>query len=312
MKIHIVSGFLGSGKTTFIKKWLPSLNGKICLIENDFGDISIDSHLFPHTLEVKEIYAGCICCSLVGPFTEGIKSLFEMHRPDHLIIEPSGVGALTEVLKVCKKLIDNHSGQMFLGNVYTLVDVTAFEDYLENFGSFYTDQIQSAPLIFLSYLEELEEAPLQEIIETIQGLNQKGHIVSKEWLRMDQIEFDALTSWPIHGKVDFNSDESLLSAASLLSSFSIKGPKQFSLDDFLQEFNKIESLSTGDIIRSKGVIKLITGEHVHFDYTPFHREWRYIEDTVEPGIAFIGRSINKKKLRKAFSKSAIVKSKVGV
>ncbi len=311
MKIHIVSGFLGAGKTTFIKKWIPLLAGKVCLIENEFGDVSIDSNLFPHTLEVKEIYSGCICCNLVGDFTEGIKELYEIHRPDHLIIEPSGVGALSEVLKVCRRSIGLYPEEMALGNVCTLVDVTAFSDYIDNFGSFYTDQIMSAPLTFLSYINDAEQTVLSRVLSGIQEINPNGKTVSKDWLTMNGAEFDAHMNLFGDGRYELPKDRNLPSAEQLLSSFSIRRPKVFSLESFIQLFNGLDNLSAGQLIRSKGVIKLITGEHIHFDYTPFHKEWSYIEDSVEPGIAFIGSTIDVRLLRKSFMKSVVIKNAKG-
>jgi len=311
MKIHIVSGFLGAGKTTFIKKWIPLLDGKVCLIENEFGDVSIDSNLFPHTLEVKEIYSGCICCNLVGDFIEGIKELYEIHHPDHLIIEPSGVGALSEVLKVCRRSIALYPEAMALGNVCTLVDVTAFSDYVDNFGGFYTDQIMSAPQVFLSYLKDVEHTALSRILREIQEITPKGQIIYEEWITMEDAEFDAHMNLYGDGRYELPKDRMLPLAEQLLSSFSIRRPKVFSLENFVQLFNGLDNLSAGQLIRSKGVIKLMTGEHVHFDYTPFHREWRYIEDTVEPGIAFIGSAIDERILRKSFSKSVVIKNAKG-
>lgn len=308
MKIHVISGFLGAGKTTFIKKWIPFLDGKVCLIENEFGDVSIDSNIFPHTLEVKEIYSGCICCNLVGAFIEGIKELYESHRPDHLIIEPSGVGALSEVLKVCRRSIELYPEAMALGNVCTLVDVTAFRDYVDNFGGFYTDQIMSASQVFLSYLQDVDDIALHKILREIQEIVPTGRIISEEWLTMEGVEFDTHMNLFGDGRYELPENRNLPSVEQLLSSFSIRRPKVFSLDGFIQLFNGLDKLSAGQLIRSKGVIKLMSGEHIHFDYTPFHKEWRYIEDSVEPGVVFIGSAIDERLLRKSFLKSVVIKN----
>lgn len=191
MKIHIVSGFLGAGKTSLINKWLPFIQGKVCLIENEFGDISVDGRLFPNHLQVKEIYAGCICCNLIGSFREGIKEIYEVHKPDHLIIEPSGVGALSEVLKVCHGVIKEYPQVMSIGSIYTVVDVTAFTEYADNFGAFYLDQVRSASMILFSYSNQIEETLLDQIHNRIRTLNQGAYIVTEDWLKMDDLVFEA-------------------------------------------------------------------------------------------------------------------------
>jgi len=310
MRIHIVSGFLGAGKTTLINKWLPFIEGKVCLIENEFGDISVDGRLFPNHLQVKEIYAGCICCNLVGSFREGIKEIYEIHKPDHLIIEPSGVGALSEVLKVCHGVVKEYPQVMTIGNVYTIVDATAFREYADNFGAFYLDQVKSASMVLFSYSNQVEEILLNQIHNRIKTLNQRAHIVTEDWLIMEDFVFETYMNLE-HEKRINPLDKKTVSVEGILKSFSIGNPRVFTAESFEKVFSDLDDVSNGSLIRAKGVVRLSTGECAHFDYTPFHKEWRIMRSQVKPGIAFIGKRIDEGILRKKFSKRMFIKSSKG-
>lgn len=307
MKIHIVSGFLGAGKTTFINKWLPLLKGKVCLIENEFGDISIDGNLFPQKLEIKEIYAGCICCSLVGDFRKGILELFESHAPDHLIIEPSGVGSLSDVIRVCEGLVAEQPMDMSIGNIYTIVDVTAFEDYIEHFGEFYTNQVSTAPVILLSYINEASVEGVNKVVGTINKINPNAYIVSEEWTTLDEQTFESyLSLGSDRGQVRVR-DKGSVPANELIESYSLSSPRTMSLERFLHLFEEMPELANGQLIRAKGFLCLTTKEHIHFNYTPFHKEWSYTEGDVKPALAFIGTEIDKNRIKKSFSKQFVIK-----
>ena len=154
IKVDIVSGFLGAGKTTLITKLLSGLdkNEKIAIIENEFGEIGIDGAFLKNSgIEIKEINSGCICCSLVGNFADSLKELVEKYSPNRIIIEPSGVGKLSDVVKA----INGAGIDVKVNIVYTVVDGGKCKMYYKNFGEFYLDQIKEASVIVISKTEKL-------------------------------------------------------------------------------------------------------------------------------------------------------------
>lgn len=146
MEVQVVSGFLGAGKTTFLNRYLPTLTGKTVLIENEFGEVGLDGELIQEDIPVREIYAGCICCSLAIDFRQGVKEIAEMFSPDQIVIEPSGVGRLSDIVKACQKAREKEGIDLTITKLIAMVDVKSFEEYREDFGDFYLDQIQHAGL----------------------------------------------------------------------------------------------------------------------------------------------------------------------
>ncbi len=169
--INIVSGFLGCGKTTFLNKVIPNMQGSNALIENEFGNIGIDGDLIHHSLPIKEIYSGCICCTVKENFNKALEELVLDYKLDNIFIEPSGVGSLSDILKVCNRVSLNSTLNIKIRDVITIVDVDSFNDYIDNFGSFYLDQIENAQMIFLSHFENLVDSEVEEIIEKISLIN---------------------------------------------------------------------------------------------------------------------------------------------
>ena len=150
MEIQIVTGFLGAGKTTFLNRYLPLLSGKTVVIENEFGDIGIDGDRIQEDIPVREIFAGCICCSLAMDFRKGIKEIAENFHPDRILIEPSGVGRLTDIVKACQMAREREKVSLQITKLIAIVDMASFEEYIEGFGAFYQDQIERAGLLLLS------------------------------------------------------------------------------------------------------------------------------------------------------------------
>ena len=180
-KIDVFSGFLGAGKTTLIKKLLKeAYNGeKLVLIENEFGEIGIDGGFMKDAgIEVTEMNQGCICCSLVGDFGKALKQVLEQFSPDRILIEPSGVGKLSDVLKAVN---DVDSDDIVLNSYTTVADASKIKMYMKNFGEFYKNQIESAKTIILSRSQKLSEEKLAAAVEMIKELNDKATIVTTPW-----------------------------------------------------------------------------------------------------------------------------------
>ncbi len=181
-KVDIISGFLGAGKTTLIAKLLKeAFSGEqVVLIENEFGEIGIDGGFLKESgVEIREMNSGCICCSLVGDFGTSLKEVVEKYHPDRIIIEPSGVGKLSDVIKAVKDLhIEN---EIRLNSASTVADASKVKVYMKNFGEFFNNQIEHAGTIILSRTQNVSEAKLKTDIELIRSLNKDAHIITTPW-----------------------------------------------------------------------------------------------------------------------------------
>ena len=180
-KIDIFSGFLGAGKTTLIKKLLKeALSGeKVVLIENEFGEIGIDGGFMKEAgIEVTEMNSGCICCSLVGDFGEALRKVIDQYHPDRILIEPSGVGKLSDVIGAVRKVT---SDDVQLGNFVTVADATKCKMYMKNFGEFYNNQIETANTIILSRTDGMKEEKLDQCVAMIREHNKDAVVVTTPW-----------------------------------------------------------------------------------------------------------------------------------
>ena len=182
-KVSVISGFLGAGKTTFIKKLLDeALRGeKIVLIENEFGEIGIDGGFLKEAgIEISEMNSGCICCSLVGDFGEALKKVMAEFSPDRIIIEPSGVGKLSDVMKAVEDVV-SEIPEMKLVSAVTVADATKCRVYLKNFGEFYENQISHAGAIILSRTQKVDEDKLAGAVGLLRRCNMNAPIVTTPW-----------------------------------------------------------------------------------------------------------------------------------
>ena len=177
IKIDIISGFLGAGKTTLIKKLFESKlkNEKVVLIENEFGEIGVDGSFLKNSgVQIKEINSGCICCSLVGDFSKSMKELVENYAPDRIIIEPSGVGKLSDIIKAIEKVDE----PLKINIVVTVVDGGKCKMYYKNFGEFYDDQVKQANTIIVSKADKLTNDKVLAAVELIKSLNPHATVVT--------------------------------------------------------------------------------------------------------------------------------------
>ena len=180
-KIDIFSGFLGAGKTTLIKKLIKeAFSGeKLVLIENEFGDIGIDGGFMQEAgIEVTEMNSGCICCSLVGDFGDALKQVLSTYNPDRIIIEPSGVGKLSDVIKAVKNV---DAENVVLNSFTTVVDAKKCKVYMKNFGEFFNNQIESAATVILSHTNSLSVEKINESVKLIKEHNGDAEIITTDW-----------------------------------------------------------------------------------------------------------------------------------
>ncbi len=178
-KIDIISGFLGAGKTTFIQKLLSdALKGEnVVLIENEFGEIGVDSGFLKNAgIEIREMNQGCICCSLVGDFESSLKEVIEQYHPDRILIEPSGVGKLSDILSAVKTVSENLDVK--LDGAVTVVDATKAKLYNKNFGEFFDDQIRFATSVVLSRMDIASGEKAQEAVNIVRGINPHANLIT--------------------------------------------------------------------------------------------------------------------------------------
>ena len=184
-KIDIFSGFLGAGKTTLIKKLIKEAYSgeKLVLIENEFGEIGIDGGFMRDAgIEITEMNSGCICCSLVGDFGEALKKVLDEFHPDRILIEPSGVGKLSDVIKAVKGI---GAKDAELGGFTTVADVTKCKMYMKNFGEFFGDQIENAGCIVLSRTAGAKEEKIAETVKLLREHNSNAIIITTDWDKLD-------------------------------------------------------------------------------------------------------------------------------
>ena len=182
-KIDIFSGFLGAGKTTLIRKLIAEgyKGEKLVLIENEFGEIAIDGGFLKDAgVEINEMNSGCICCTLVGDFTKALKKVMEDFAPDRILIEPSGVGKLSDVAKAVERVEGAH-----IGAKVTVVDAGKAKMYMRNFGEFFNDQVQNADLIVLSRTDSANSAKVLTAVELLKGLNEHAGLITTPWDQVD-------------------------------------------------------------------------------------------------------------------------------
>ena len=188
-KIDIISGFLGAGKTTLIKKLIKESLGReqIVIIENEFGEIGIDGGFLKDAgITVNEMNSGCICCSLSGDFSKALEKVINEYSPDRIIIEPSGVGKLSDVISAVNTVI---SDSVSLNSFSTVADAGRFKIYHKNFGEFFDNQIESARTVILSHTKGISDEKIQFCIDMIRKLNPKALVSTTDW---DEITGDML------------------------------------------------------------------------------------------------------------------------
>ena len=185
-KIDIVSGFLGAGKTTLIKKLIKDALGgtRVVLIENEFGEIGIDGGFLKEAgIEIREMNSGCICCSLVGDFGTALGEVMKTYAPERILIEPSGVGKLSEIMEAIHNAAEGHD--MELNSAVAVVDATKCKLYLKNFGEFFADQIEYAGTIILTRTDKASDAKIAECVEILREHNQKATIITTPIAELD-------------------------------------------------------------------------------------------------------------------------------
>ena len=341
-KIDVFSGFLGAGKTTLIKKLLKDgYNGeKIVLIENEFGEIGIDGGFMKDAgIEITEMNQGCICCSLVGDFGEALKKVLEQFAPDRILIEPSGVGKLSDVLKAVMGI---GSEEIVLNSYTTVADASKIRMYMKNFGEFYKNQVETAKTIVLSRTQKLSEEKLAEAVRMIRELNEHATIVTTPW---DDISGKQIISametenkfaeellkgediCPVCGHSHHDHDHDHHDhehdhdhhdhehdhhhhdhghhhhhhdADEIFSSIGVESAKKFTKDELENALSRLSGEEFGMVLRAKGIVPGAEGVWYHFDFVPEEYEIRTGAADVTGRMCVIGSELKEDKIKALF------------
>ncbi|WKY44047.1 GTP-binding protein [Eubacteriaceae bacterium ES2] len=316
-KIDMITGFLGAGKTTLIKKLIAKnpTNEKIVLIENEFGDVNIDSQFLSDTeLEITELTAGCICCTLLGDFSRALKKIMAEIGPDRIIVEPSGVARATDLLKGLQ-IADIPDLQ--INSISNVVDASVCTEYLEAFGDFYQDQISHAGCILMSHTDDCDPTELQAAVTAVKNVNPLAIIVTTPWTQLSssQIYQGINSGKDARGQIidtllashlnpgshhhDHDHSHSPLPAPDVFTTVSYETVRTFSepeLDALLKNLDQCQ----GKVLRAKGVVKDHADGWLYFDYVPGKQEIRKGMPALTGMICVIGQDLNMTELENFF------------
>ena len=305
-KIGIISGFLGAGKTTLIRKLLEeSLSGeKVVLIENEFGEIGIDGTILKQTgIQVREINSGCICCTLAGDFSSSLKDVIRKYHPDRVLIEPSGVGRLSDILPVCRRTALREQGQISL--CITVVDVQKYEVYRKNFAEFYLDQIEHAQTVLLSRTQKSAADQLANVVRDIREHNPKASVITTPWEQISGTEILSLAEKgrkPLINREEFeHSEEEHHHSHHADEIFEVWGketPRIYSVEELNECLRKLPECGT--VLRAKGILPVQDGIWMQFDYVPEEVQQVEIKPDFTGRLCVIGKGLNKAGLDKLF------------
>ena len=325
-KVDIISGFLGAGKTTFIKKLLAeALSGeKVVLIENEFGEIGIDGGFLKDSgIEVREMNSGCICCSLVGDFASSLKEILTKYTPDRVIIEPSGVGKLSDVMRA---VADVEEELPVAGNsAVTLVDVKKAKLYIKNFGEFFNNQVQYAKTIVLSRTDVADQKKIDEAIQLIREINKDATIITTPLADLSGEKLLEILEHPIDLKAELfeelaeehehhhHHDEDGHcccghhhhhghDADEVFDSVGLENVPAFTEDKLHALLIRLaESEEFGKVVRAKGMVPSADGgAWFHFDLVPGETEIRRGAAEASGKVCVIGSELKEEAITREF------------
>jgi len=340
-KVDIFSGFLGAGKTTLIRKLIEEAYGtdKIVLIENEFGEIGVDKGFLQNTgIEINQMNAGCICCTLVGDFGKALNEVIEKYNPERILIEPSGVGKLSDVIIAVQDLKND---KIELNGFTTVVDATKADMYMSNFGEFYENQVEHASSIILSHTAGMSQDDIDKCIALLREHNKEASIVTTDWKEIDgskileimeqkktlSAELDRLREEAYreqaehhhhdhehhhhddeeheccgHGHHHHHHHGHGHHADEVFDEMGVETAHRFSRGQLEQALaGLMDSEQCGQVLRAKGFVAGTEGEWYEFDYIPGEPEVRTAGEAETTGvICVIGVGLKKDKIKELF------------
>ncbi len=328
-KIDIISGFLGAGKTTLIKKLVAEAfqGEKLVIIENEFGEIGIDGGFLKESgIQITEMNSGCICCSLVGDFSAALKEVLEKYSPDRVIIEPSGVGKLSDVAKAVKNAGDNVS----INSTAVVVDASKCKMYMKNYGEFYNNQVEYAGTIILSRTQKLSDEKLDTCLKLIREKNTEASVITTPWdningkqileamEKVNSLEKELLEEHEHHHHHHGDGEECCCHhdgehhhhhehghhhhhADEVFTSWGVETAYKFTEDELKDIMDKLSTGSAyGEVLRAKGIVASTEGEWFHFDLVPEETELRRGTADFTGRICVIGSKLDEEAIKGLF------------
>ena len=287
MKILLVSGFLGAGKTTFIKEMAKNINLEFVVLENEYADIGIDGDFLDEkNLNVWEMSEGCICCSMKGDFKSSIKRIYSEINPEYLIIEPTGVGMLSSIVENIRE-IDNNDIEIL--NPLTLIDVTSFNEYLETFNNFFIDNLKNTGKVILTKLENYNPFDIENIKDEILKINSDLEIITDDYRTFQKEWFGEILNKNIDNKI-IDKNFSLKTHINLRT-FSKENINLKTMDELGLFLNRLVNGDFGKIYRAKGIVK-IDGYWGKFNLVYKNFEMEPITDAKGTKIVIIGNNLD--------------------
>lgn len=331
VKIDIISGFLGAGKTTLIKKLLKEgfQNEQVVLIENEFGEIGIDGGFLKEAgIEIREMNSGCICCSLVGDFGASLKEVVEKYNPDRIIIEPSGVGKLSDVIKAVQGV--QKEVDIALNSYTTVVDAKKCRMYMRNFGEFFNNQVEYAGAIIMSRTDIVDEKKAQEAMELLRSINKKAAIITTPIEKLSGEKLVEVMEHPVsleeemmeeevcpecghvhehhhehhhHGEHECGCghDHHHHHADEIFTSWGKETIRKYTKEELIGILDSLSgSEEYGVILRAKGMLPCEDGTWIYFDMVPEETEIREGAPEYTGRLCVIGSKLNEEKLAQLF------------
>ena len=293
MKILLVSGFLGAGKTTFIKEMAKNINLEFVVLENEYADIGVDGDFLDEkNLNVWEMSEGCICCSMKGDFKSSIKRIYSEINPEYLIIEPTGVGMLSSIVENIRE-IDNNDIEIL--NPLTLIDVTSFNEYLETFNNFFIDNLKNTGKVILTKLENYNPFDIENIKDEILKINSDLEIITDDYRTFPKEWFGEILNKNIDNKI-IDKNFSLKTHINLRT-FSKENVNLKTMDELGLLLNRLVNGDFGKIYRAKGIVK-IDGYWGKFNLVYKNFEMEPITDAKGTKIVIIGNNLDIENLKK--------------
>ena len=287
MKVLLVSGFLGAGKTTFIKEMSKNINLEFVVLENEYADIGVDGDFLDEkNLNVWEMSEGCICCSMKGDFKSSIKRIYSEINPEYLIIEPTGVGMLSSIIENIRE-IDNNDIEIL--SPITLIDITSFNEYLETFNNFFIDNLKNTGKVILTKLENYNPFDIENIKNEISKINNNLVIITDDYRTFPKEWFGEILNKNIDNKI-IDKNFSLKTHINLRT-FSKENINLKTMDELGLLLNRLVNGDFGKIYRAKGIVK-IDGYWGKFNLVYKNFEMEPITDAKGTKIVIIGNNLD--------------------
>jgi G3E family GTPase len=301
VKVDIVSGFLGAGKTTLIRKLLKAYeNEKIVLIENEFGEIGIDGEIVKKDgFDVIELEQGCICCSLRANFHSTFDKVIKELKPERIIIEPTGMGLLSQIIEIVNKFSVNE--ECTINSIITVIDSINYFDQLDVFGYFFQDQIINAGTLILSKSQLIDDEQIKNVIDSLRDLNSKAYIITEDWnnLSYEQI-IELVKVKSIVDIEDLFCTEHNHEIMKGMDNVSLETSKVYNKEEIEKVLSALRKPIFGKILRGKGLLR---GEKGFLEFNYVNGQYSVNESAIETEgkLCIIGKDLNKGRIKLLFN-----------